>query len=85
MSTTRTRTSARTPQRIGATVRALRIAHGWTQSELAERARISRRWLIDIEAGRSENARLGMTLSLLDSLGANLSIEAPVDPAGQSQ
>jgi|GEM_PF-1422281 len=70
-----TRASARTPTRIGSTIRALRSARGLTQAELAECAGISRRWLIDLEAGRGDNARLGMTLALLDTLGASLFIE----------
>jgi len=70
-----TRASARTPTRIGSTIRALRSERGLTQAELAERAGISRRWLIDLEAGRGDNARLGMTLALLDTLGASLFIE----------
>lgn len=74
------RSIARTPQRIGATVRALRARRHWSQTHLAERAGISRRWLIDLEAGTAENASLGMVLRLLDTLDATVVIEAESEP-----
>lgn len=67
-----------TTKRLGAAIRALRHERGLTQQELADLSGTSRRWIIDIEAGKGHNASLGKTLGLLDTLGATLTISADV-------
>ncbi len=68
-----TRTSIDTPANIGAIVRARRQARGLSQQALADSAGVSRKFLIDLEAGH-ERAELGKTLAVLTALG--LSLEA---------
>ncbi|WP_246464955.1 helix-turn-helix domain-containing protein [Ruania alkalisoli] len=57
-----------TPTQVGAAIRGARIRAGITQAELAERAGVSRRWLIAVEAGDGQRAELGKVLDTLDSL-----------------
>lgn len=45
-----------------------------TQAELAERAGVSRRWLIALERGRGQRAELGKILDTLDALGLDLTV-----------
>jgi len=66
-----------TTDRVGQAVRAARSASGMTQRELATRAGVSRRWLIDLEAGRSQRSELGLLLATLRALGLSLTIEEP--------
>ena len=63
-----------TPAQIGATVRSARRRKGLTQAQLAERAGVSRRWLISLEQGQSERAELGKVLDTLDALGLDLRV-----------
>lgn len=56
-----------TAEEVGEALRVNRIALGWTQSELAKRARVSRQWLIKVEAGHP-GAELGRLLSVLHAL-----------------
>jgi len=57
---------------IGALIRDRRLAHGWTLDDLAERTPMSRRWVANVEAGKSGVA-VGPLLSLLAVLGVDLS------------
>ncbi|GEA85078.1 hypothetical protein GCM10009774_03350 [Cellulomonas gelida] len=63
-----------TPAQIGATILSARRREGLTQAQLAERAGVSRRWLISLEQGQSERAELGKILDTLDALGLDLSV-----------
>ncbi len=65
---------------LGALVRQARLARAWTQSELAERARIGLATLKRIEGGAVE-ASLGAWLSVLDRLGLLPLLQALKDPA----
>jgi HTH-type transcriptional regulator / antitoxin HipB len=56
---------------LGAYVRERRRALGLTQEQLAGRARVSRRWLSDLEAGK-ETADVGLVLRTLRALGVVL-------------
>ena len=56
-----------TPEAVAAAVRAARASRGWTQSELAVRAHVGRRFVADLEAGHPR-AELAKVLSVLDSL-----------------
>lgn len=57
---------------LGAAVRDARRARGWTQAELAERARVSRRFVIALERASSSRAELGRVLAVLRTLGKDL-------------
>lgn len=63
-----------TPSQIGAAIRSARTRADLTQSELAERAGVSRRWLISVEQGQAERAELGKILDTLDTLGLELTV-----------
>lgn len=56
---------------IGGNVRTARNARGWTLDELAARAGLSRRSLVEIEQGRS-NPTVASLLALSDALGIGL-------------
>jgi len=53
---------------VGATLRALRRGHGWTQEQLAERAGLSYKFVGEIERG-SGNPTLGTLVRLAQALG----------------
>ncbi|MFQ4149408.1 helix-turn-helix domain-containing protein [Arthrobacter sp. LAPM80] len=61
-----------TPAAAGALIRAQRMNHSLTQQALADTAGVSRKFLIDLEAGH-ERAELGKTLAVLAALGLSLS------------
>jgi HTH-type transcriptional regulator/antitoxin HipB len=61
----------KTTRDLGALVRDRRLALGLTLDGLAERVPMSRRWIVDVEAG-SNGAAFGSILSLLDVLGVEL-------------
>lgn len=71
----------RTPQDIGAQLRAARQRQGWSQARAAAEAGVSRQWLIGVERGRA-GAELGRVLRLAAVLGLSLHSESlPADPA----
>jgi HTH-type transcriptional regulator/antitoxin HipB len=53
---------------LGAFVRERRNDLGLTQTGLAARAKVSRRWLSDLENGK-ENAQFGLVLRTLSAIG----------------
>ena len=53
---------------LGAYVRERRNDLGLTQTDLAARAKVSRRWLSDLENGK-ENAQFGLVLRTLRAIG----------------
>jgi HTH-type transcriptional regulator / antitoxin HipB len=59
---------------MGALVRNFRKERGMTQAELAQRAGVSRKWLIEFEKGKPE-AQLWMVIDVLNVLGYELEIE----------
>jgi HTH-type transcriptional regulator / antitoxin HipB len=61
----------RTIADIGTSIRSARLARGWSQDQLAERAGVSRRWVSEIEAGKS-TAQIGKILVALDALDIEL-------------
>ena len=73
--------NSRSLPRLGTAVRTLRTRRGWTQVDLAERAGVSRQWLIKLEAGQAAGLEVGMILQVLDSLDAGLNAA----PAGDSE
>jgi HTH-type transcriptional regulator/antitoxin HipB len=56
-----------TPQAVGQAVREARTDFGWTQAQLASRAGVGRRFVVDLEAGH-ERAELGKVLAVLDAV-----------------
>ncbi len=62
-----------TMREAAAMVRELRDGHGWTQSELASRAHLSRSFVADVEAGKPsvESAKL---FDLFQALGFEVAL-----------
>ena len=58
--------------KLGARIRDLRVEKGYSQEELARRARIDSKHLQTLEAGKS-NATLSTLVALADALGHSLS------------
>jgi transcriptional regulator with XRE-family HTH domain len=69
------RQAASTPAHLGAIIRAARRAAHITQTELADRAGVSRRWLIMVEQGDGATAELGKIMATLSALGLRLTID----------
>lgn len=62
---------------LGAAVRGRRRDLGWTQSELGTRTGVSRKWITELEAGKS-GLEFGLVVRVLDQLGLALDvIETP--------
>lgn len=68
----------RTIADLGTAIRSARLARGWSQDRLAERAGVSRRWVSEIEGGKS-TAQIGKILVALEALD----IELHDDTTGQ--
>ena len=59
--------SARVLRDVGLRVRELRAEHGFTQEQLAERLKVTARWLQSVEAGK-ENLTLGTLVRIANAL-----------------
>ncbi|MFM8896024.1 MAG: multiprotein-bridging factor 1 family protein [Actinomycetales bacterium] len=59
---------------LAAVVKGARARRGWTQSELAERAMVSRSWVAKLERGH-RGAELEQILRLLQALQVNLLVQ----------
>lgn len=70
-----------TTEDLGRHLRERRRALGLTQAHLAARARVSRRWLSDLEAGK-ERAELGLVIQTLHALGMIIDLQ-PEESTGQ--
>lgn len=66
-----------TPAAAGAIIRARRTAKGLSQQTLADMAGVSRKFLIDLEAGH-DRAELGKTLAVMAALGLSLAATDPI-------
>ena len=66
-----------TPAEAGAIIRARRIARGLSQQTVAHLAGVSRKFLIDLEAGH-DRAELGKTLAVMAALGLTLAATDPI-------
>jgi HTH-type transcriptional regulator/antitoxin HipB len=73
----------RTIQDIRALVHGRRADLGLTQTELAERAGVSRKWVSTFEAGH-ETAEIGKVLALLDALELRIHAEPLGAEAGEA-
>jgi len=67
------------PEQVGQAVRDGRASLGLTQQQLAEKAGVSRRFLIDLEAGH-QRAELGKVLSVLKAVGVRTYALPPEEP-----
>ena len=63
---------------LAAAARGRRQDLGLNQAELAERAGVSRKWLVEFEAGKP-SAELGLTMRVLDQLGLALDVTSDPD------
>jgi len=70
----------RTTQELATTIRNLRLAKNMTQADLATRAGVSRKWISDLESGRS-SLRLTKVLILLDALDISLTLQQRAKPS----
>jgi HTH-type transcriptional regulator/antitoxin HipB len=72
----------RSPKDLANAIRGRRRDLGLTQSELAKNARVSRKWLSEVEAGKP-SAETGLVLRVLDALGLRVEVahQSPVPTA----
>jgi HTH-type transcriptional regulator/antitoxin HipB len=68
---------------IAAAVRGRRLDLGLNQADLARQAGVSRKWLVEFEAGKP-TAELGLVLRVLDALNLQLDMSINRDAAGES-
>lgn len=61
---------------IGRLIRARRRQLGWSQTKLAEEAQTTRRWISEIEQGKS-TAEIGLVLGTVQALGITFRLESP--------
>lgn len=69
---------------LAAAARGRRQSLGLSQAELAARARVSRQWISEFEAGKP-TAELGLVLRLVDALGLRLNLDGPGVGSGGDQ
>lgn len=67
-----------TTEAVAETVHTQRLANGWSQAELAAKAGVGRRFVVDLEAGHPR-AELAKVLSVLDALGVH-ALALPSEP-----
>lgn len=60
---------------LGAAIREARADRGWTQADLAERAGVSRAFVLDIERGARPRAELARTLRVLRALDKSIRLD----------
>ena len=63
-------------QRVGASVRAVRVKRGWTQERLAQAARVSRPTITRLERGHVEGMQVGTLVAVAKALDMRISISA---------
>lgn len=63
----------RTSTDLGAYIRERRLKLGMNQSDLAEKAGTSRKWIVEVEQGKP-GAEIGLVLRTLKTLGVSLEI-----------
>lgn len=77
----------RTAADLGAFIRERRLKLGMDQSDLAEKAGTSRKWIVEVEQGKPR-AEIGLVLRTLKTLGVSLDITVDraekVSPARES-
>jgi y4mF family transcriptional regulator len=73
---------AKTPEQLGAAIRARRKAMKITQKELAMTCGTGLRFIVDLEKGKP-TCHLGKTLLVLRSLGLSVSLGPPATGGGK--
>lgn len=63
---------------LGWSVRLLRKARRWTQTDLAKAAGVGVRFVVDLEAGKS-SAQIGRVLRVANALGVEVRLAAPCE------
>ena len=58
----------------------MRLHHGMTQAELAEKAQVTRKWLSQVENGK-RTAELGLVCRLVDVLGHEIQLVPVAAPS----
>lgn len=61
-------------------MRSLRLHRGMTQAELAERARVTRKWLSQVENGK-RTAELGLVCRVVSVLGYEIQLMPAAAPS----
>lgn len=74
-------TALRNPEQLGRLIRLRRQEEQLSQSALAERLGVERKWVIHLEAGNSK-AEFGLVLKALDVLGLRASVTDENQRAG---
>lgn len=78
----------RTAADLGAFIRERRLKLGMDQSDLAEKAGTSRKWIVEVEQGKPR-AEIGLILRTLKTLGVSMDIAVDrakkVSPASESR
>ena len=69
----------RTAADLGAFIRERRVKLGMDQSDLAEKAVTSRKWIVEVEQGKPR-AEVGLVLRTLKTLGVSLDIAVDRTP-----
>ena len=70
----------RSTDAFGVAIRDLRTSTRLTQLELAKRANVSKKWISDVELGRS-SLRFTTVLKLLDALDVDLTLQPRDKPS----
>jgi HTH-type transcriptional regulator/antitoxin HipB len=71
----------RTPVDLGALIRQRRTALGLSQKSLADKVRVSRQWIVEVEKGKP-TAEVGLVLRTMDCLGILLAADRYKQEAG---
>jgi HTH-type transcriptional regulator / antitoxin HipB len=66
---------------IAAAARGRRLDLGLSQAQVAKRVGVSRKWIVEFEAGKP-SAELGLALRVLDELGLALDVSRQVEAPG---
>jgi transcriptional regulator with XRE-family HTH domain len=59
---------------LGGAIKAVRLSQGLTQAELADRAQVSRAFIIGIERGTGHRSELGRVLRVVRALGRSITL-----------
>ena len=73
-------TTIRNPEQLGRAIRLKRKEQGLSQSALAERLGVGRKWVLGIESGNPK-AEFGLILKTLDLLGLRTSLSEERQPS----
>jgi HTH-type transcriptional regulator/antitoxin HipB len=66
---------------VAAVVRGRRAELRLSQDELASRSGVSRKWVVQLEAGKA-TAEMGLVLRVFDALGLAIEVTTEIKPAG---